>query len=243
MKLVQLNIWGGKLQYQIPDFLNQQLPDIVCMQEVCDLKGLSGAMFAPLEEIKAACDFDHSFMAPTYSWKYMQRELDYGNAILSRHALENRRVIFTRGTYKKGFDITIDDYNIRNFQHTVVDCGGNKVHILNHHGHHLTTDKQGNGETQLQTNLIADYIDKLSGAIILAGDFNLAPNSPSLDVIKSRLRDLCQEHSVSNTYSELSIHQVVCDYIFVNNQVKVDKFYVPKSLVSDHMPLVLEFSV
>jgi endonuclease/exonuclease/phosphatase family metal-dependent hydrolase len=83
MKLIQLNIWGGKLQHQIPKFLSEEEPDIVCMQEVHDLKGPSGAVFVTLDEIKQKCGFAYSYMSPTYSSTYQRRANSFGNAILT----------------------------------------------------------------------------------------------------------------------------------------------------------------
>ena len=34
---------------------------------------------------------------------------------------------------------------------------------------------------------------------------------------------------------------MVCDYIFVNDKVKVNNFYVINSNISDHLPLILDF--
>ncbi|MGH7194602.1 MAG: hypothetical protein ACREJM_13880 [Candidatus Saccharimonadales bacterium] len=36
MKIIQLNIWQGKLGKPIIDYLNAEKPDFVCMQEVND---------------------------------------------------------------------------------------------------------------------------------------------------------------------------------------------------------------
>lgn len=244
MKLIQLNIWAGKLQYQIPDFFNQEKPDIVCMQEVCNLKGSSGALFAPLDEIKEASHFAHSFMAPTYSWRYMQRELEYGNAILSHSPLFKPKIVFTHGEYEDNFDLTIaDNYNIRNFQHAVIDVSGTELHILNHHGYHIKGTKEGDEETLRQMNIIADYIGKLSGPIILTGDFNLAPDSDSIAVLSNKLTNLSVKYNLASTYTMFNSNNVVCDYIFVNDQVTVEQFYASDALVSDHKPLSLEFSV
>jgi endonuclease/exonuclease/phosphatase (EEP) superfamily protein YafD len=90
---------------------------------------------------------------------------------------------------------------------------------------------------------IADYITTLSGPVILAGDFNLAPHSESLEVINKQLRNLSVEFKLETTRTFLTSKVEVCDYIFVNGAVKVTKFLALEDIASDHKALVLEFDV
>jgi endonuclease/exonuclease/phosphatase family metal-dependent hydrolase len=244
LKIIQLNIWGGKLGHRIIDFLQAESPDIVCMQEVNDLKGRSGYnLFASLDEIKEGASFDHDFMSPTYSYRYMERELSYGNAILSKFPISSRKTIFTHGAYKQNFDITQDDGNVRNLQVATVDTAAGALNIVNHHGYHIHGSKAGTPETLKAMQLIADTISKLDGPVIVCGDFNLAPDSQSLAILNDQLTNLSITNNLTRTYSQLSIVNEVCDYIFVNDQVKVHDFQMSEELVSDHQALILEFDV
>lgn len=243
MKLIQLNIWGGKLKFQILDFLTAEQPDIVCMQEVNDLPGPAGALFATLDEIKQAGNFEDLAMSPVCSYAYMNRQSLYGNATLSRLPIIDFRTVFTNGQYKDGFDATTDDDNSRNFQHAIIKAGTANIHVLNYHGYFVAGSKDGNQETMRQVQLLADYLKSLTGPVILAGDFNLAPTSPSITILDNLLTNLSSQHKLTNTYTQLSIHKVVCDYIFVNDAVKVSKFSASEQLVSDHKALILEFEV
>jgi len=36
MKILQLNIWGGRLGVQISELIHAEKPDVVCLQEVID---------------------------------------------------------------------------------------------------------------------------------------------------------------------------------------------------------------
>lgn len=53
LKLLQLNVWGGRLEPQILNLVAAENPDIVSLQEVIDIKGGRSAMFASLEEIQS----------------------------------------------------------------------------------------------------------------------------------------------------------------------------------------------
>ena len=243
MKLIQLNIWGGKLQYQIPAFLNKEQPDIVCMQEVNDLPGPSGALFVTLDELKEAGNFQHCFMSPTYSSKYMNRTTRYGNAILSRLPFLKTETVFTYGQYKDSFDLTTDDFNVRNFQHAQIEYRGQIINVLNHHGYLVRESKLGNHETAHQMQLIAAALNSLTGPIILAGDFNLSPHSESIGLLNKQLRNLSAEYNLNSTYTSFNKHIEVCDYIFVSDSIKVKAFHASDEVVSDHKALVLEFDI
>lgn len=244
MKVIQVNIWQGKLGAQLINFLKAQKPDFVCMQEVNDLVGGSGyKFFATLDEIKEGAGFAEAVMSASYSSRYMERELSYGNAILSQYPVVSSETIFTRGQFMRNFDIEKDDGNLRNLQKVVIDINGRHLTLFNHHGHHEFGSKQGNDETVRQQKLIAGEIDKAEGPLILCGDFNLEPSSPSLKPLDKRLRNLSVENKLRSTYSQLSEVTTVCDYIFVNDQIKVQRFQMSDELVSDHQALILEFEL
>jgi endonuclease/exonuclease/phosphatase family metal-dependent hydrolase len=244
MKIIQLNIWGGKLGQQIIDFLRAENPDLVCLQEVNNLKGPSGyKFFATLDEIKEGVGFSDVFMSPTYSSRYMERNLEYGNAILSKFPIVSTKTVFTSREFVRNFDTTKDGGNIRNLQLAKVKVNGEPLNILNHHGYHMPDSKAGNDETVRQMRIIADTISSTTGPLIFCGDLNLAPDSQSIAVINKRLTNLSAKYGLRCTYSQLSVVDTVCDYIFVNDQVKVRSFKMSAELVSDHKALILEFDL
>lgn len=245
MKIIQLNIWQGKLGRQIIDFLQSEKPDFVCMQEVNDLKGRAGyKFFNTLDEIKQQAGFKEAVMSASYSSRYMEREMEYGNAVLSQWPIVNSQKIFTRGEYMRNFDIEKNDDNVRNLQIINVNVGDKPLTILNHHGHHIHGSALGNDETLRQMRLIATEIDKIKGPLIMCGDFNLSPDSESLAIVNQKLTNLTVANDLQNTLSRLHPAQgVACDYIFVNDQIKVKNFEMSAKLVSDHKALILEFDL
>ncbi len=167
MKLIQANIWYGKLKYQLNDFFDELQFDIACMQEVQDIKGPSGDLFASLDELAEHGNFDHKSMAAIQSVNYMNRSMLYGIAILSKFPIKEENSIFTNGGFKDNFDMIDDDGNVRNLQHVVVETPAGNLHVLNHHGFFIAGSKTGGPETVRQMSLIADYINNLSGPVIL----------------------------------------------------------------------------
>lgn len=247
MKIIQLNIWQGKIGRPIADFLKAQTPDIVCMQEVNDLKGgEAGGPFATLDEIKEWAGFTHVVMAPTYGYRYMRRTSNMGNAILSRSPAADHEVVFINDAYHDDFDFAEDDYNIRNMQICRFDLDeGKHLTVVNHHSFHII-DPKGNQQSVKAMQKVVDQLSRLDGPLLLCGDFNVNPESAALQVLsQTRLRNLTLEYDVDSTLSRLHKvnHPVVCDYIFASPEIKVKKFEAVDPLISDHKALILEFEV
>ncbi|HSD55555.1 MAG TPA: endonuclease/exonuclease/phosphatase family protein [Candidatus Saccharimonadales bacterium] len=68
MKLVQLNIWQGRLIDHVATLLKHEQPDIICLQEVYSSKLANPLLpfFAGLERIRAAFPDYHVFFSPTH---------------------------------------------------------------------------------------------------------------------------------------------------------------------------------
>ncbi|MDQ3123374.1 MAG: endonuclease/exonuclease/phosphatase family protein [bacterium] len=242
MKLLQANIWGGRLSNQLIDILAKEKADILCFQEIISTKG-DGFIFETLENIKKQLGYEYSFFSPVFDINLMQKTAGFGNAILSKLPFESTNTVFTRLEHKNNFDFDLDDYNIRNFQHASININGQLLHVLNHHGHHVHQNKNGDKETMRQCGIIADYIKQLKGAVILVGDFNLAPHSESLEQINGILRNLSVKFDLKTTRTSLTNKTEVCDYIFVSEDIKVTEFFASDDIFSDHKALILEFSI
>jgi endonuclease/exonuclease/phosphatase family metal-dependent hydrolase len=243
MKLIQLNAWGGKLGGQIIKLLQDEKPDIVCLQEIMSLEGGETGFFTRIEDIEKVYSFADVFLSPVFSLKFMQRKAHFGNAIMSQVKFQSKKVVFTNLTHKDNFDFDNDDYNVRNLQHVDVEVDGRLFNILNHHGHHIPEHKNGDAETMRQMKIIRGYLDELTGPIILTGDFNLSPKSSSLELINRRLINLSLKFNLKTTRNVLTHKTEVCDYVFVSRDIKVKKFYLSDMLASDHAALVLEFDI
>ncbi|MDB5186452.1 MAG: hypothetical protein JWL85_975 [Candidatus Saccharibacteria bacterium] len=240
-KLLQLNMWGGRLEKQIADFVKREQPDILCLQEAISYDQEDTAMFLSIENLQKFVGIEHAAIAPVFSFKLMNSTARFGNVILSRYPILKSEVIFTRLGHQDDFDFNEHDYNIRNFIHAVVSIDGQPVNIITHHGHHVHAHKNGDEETMRQVGLLVDYVKALEGPVIVTGDFNLHPKSESLDLLNKQLENLSITHKLKTTRNNLTHKKEVCDYIFVNDAVQVKKFSMPEEVVSDHQALMLEF--
>ena len=98
----------------------------------------------------------------------------------------------------------------------------------------------GDSETFRQCTMIADYVKTLEGEVVLAGDFNLAPESESLELLNSILINHAKESGVTTTRTPLTHKTEVCDYIFTSKGLTPSNFKVLTDIASDHAALVIE---
>ena len=85
------------------------------------------------------------------------------------------------------------------------------------------------------------------GDVIICGDFNLFPDTPSMKLFENNFISLVDEYAIRTTRpatNELhSSKRNVVDYIWVNKGIKVKDFEVLDSTISDHLPLILDFEL
>ena len=243
MKLLSLNVWQGRLERVLLKHLETLDMDFACMQEAIDLPGQSLGLVSSYQTIGNSLGLQEQFFSKLISTNPGNKDMTFGNVIYSNIPFSQTSTVFTRGEHSKDHDFDNDDYNIRAFQHILVNVNGKSLNILNHHGHHINEHKLGDEETERQVSEILDYVNGLEGAVILCGDFNLSPESQSIKSIEASLHNLSVENSLQTTRSRLTYKNEVCDYIFVNDVVNVNGFEMDKTIISDHNALILDFDL
>lgn len=184
------------------------------------------------------------FFSPTWGKIYGEKNIEHGNAIFSHTPFQRTYSEFTHLNYNTAFERDRDDDNIRNFQHVVTQTHeGNLLNLVNYHGYRDRDSKKGNALTQRHCARLADYIGALKGPVILMGDFNLAPDAPSLDPLYAILNNVGHARGVSTTRNFLARSQDAVDMIWVSQDIHVRDFTVLPDIVSDHAALMLRFDV
>lgn len=246
MKLVQLNIWQGKITIAVIQFLKEQDADIVCLQEVFSSSPTIGLIdnFSALEQIQKDLDYPYCYFEPTTEFFVGGVKVSFGNCILSKFKITNKRVFFTNHEFNRVENFAKPHAsNIRNCLVATIETPHGFLTVLNHHGYHEFSPV-GSEITVEKMKIVGDEAKKINGPLILAGDLNVTSASKSMRVFDDWLEDLTDKHKIPDTLTIFGkVHGVPCDHILVNKQIKVNKFEVSKSLVSDHTPLVLEFDL
>ena len=240
MKVMQLNIWGGRFGKGIIDLVNREKPDIICFQEAMEFQGGRSFLFDDIDSIIKSTGYKHHHFVPHLGYSLMRRTANMGLAILSKLPIIKTDSVFIRLEYTDNFDLLDSDYNVQSLQRATVQCDSGPLHVLNYHRYHDHNNKNGNEETIRQCNFIADYVRNLSGSVILCGDFNLAPISDSIAIIETVLHNHITNSGYQTTRTNLTKKDEVCDYIFSTPDLIANSFEVLNDVVSDHRALTLE---
>ncbi|MFZ1249188.1 MAG: endonuclease/exonuclease/phosphatase family protein [Candidatus Saccharimonadales bacterium] len=246
MKLLQLNIWMGRLSRQILPLIEREKPDIITAQEVFSTAQpirFPDATFDIFERMMTAGHFADGYFSPTFNLTVAKQSVGFGNAILSKFPILKRETSFTHGQFQP--DMTVADFepNTRNFQLVTIKTPLGQVHVCNHHGY-WEARPEGSAKTYEAMQIVATALRRVEGPLLFAGDLNINPNAETMGLFGSFLKNQTATHGITNTLSPLGkVQNVACDHILTNEQVTVQGFRVLDEIVSDHKALVVEFEI
>jgi endonuclease/exonuclease/phosphatase family metal-dependent hydrolase len=128
-----------------------------------------------------------------------------------------------------------------------IRVGDKNLYICNFHGMSRPVDKLDHPEKLRQSQRLIDFFGDREGLKIIGGDFNLLPETKSIQMFRENgYKDLIKEYKIATTRNRLAWemypnHKLYySDYVFVSPDVKVKSFSVPNIEISDHLPLILE---
>jgi len=266
MKIVSLNAWGGQLWNALAPWVTQVSPDVLCLQEVTRApvpspEWLSYAdAFRRLDQradlfgdVSALLPGHQAWFAPATRGTLQDTS---GAAVASEHglgmwvrrdlAVTERAQGFVHGTYRSGgwgpepVPRTMQVARIQDTQTGQAVCVG---HL------HGLRDPDGKGDTparSAQTTRMASVFQRVwtpQETGVLAGDFNLLPDSACFDHLEQiGLHSLIAHHGITDTRTaRYTKAQRFADYMLVTRDLLGAPFAVPAlPEVSDHRPMILE---
>ncbi len=270
LKLETLNIWGGRVYQPLMEHIQKQAQavDIFCFQEVysmqsgristreiavsgpdeaCQPTNDSPARANIYEELRQALPEFHGFYSSAQDrydiYGPVDFPLSFGLAIFVRKTLqiEKEGDLFVHRA--KNIVQGTDNATIgRNLQYVQFRRNSKPFTIVNLHGLWNGRGKTDSPERMEQSRKIQVFLQSVSGATILCGDFNLLPDTQSLAFLEQEMRNLVKEYGVTSTRSLLyKKPDKFADYILASPEVIVEEFKVLAEEVSDHLPLLLTF--
>ncbi|MGB4076422.1 MAG: endonuclease/exonuclease/phosphatase family protein [Minisyncoccia bacterium] len=247
MRLISLNMWGGRLKEELITFLvrERETTDIFCFQEVFQNAssvrvGASGIQTNP--ELYA---FLVEFLPGHTGYFRPTLGKEYGIATFVRPNLsvthEDALCVYREEGYIPPEDRTWD--HPRLVQSLTLSDTPHPFHIFNFHGTSGGGDKEDSDARIQQSSRLATYITQFSGRRVLCGDFNLLPDTKSMGILEDiPLRNLTREYGITSTRSaRYNKGPRYADYVLVSSDVTVRDFEVLGDDVSDHTPLLLDF--
>ena len=266
MKLLSLNVaLFEPNNSKLTKFLKDQAPDIVCFQEVTralDTNVLKKYISKdPIDT--ATSKLSYGFYGPVDMFGSFELKefhgkgkfrfnpggiLELGNYMKSKYPIKKAQNIFLEGhfTYDTDWNSKWPEEDYRAALVADIYLGKNLLRVINYHGI-WTRDKLGNERTLSACKKIKDLALEAKGEVIICGDFNLFPGTPSMKVFQDSFISLVERYNIKMTRpasNELSGQdRNVVDYILLSRNIKVKSFNVLGTDVSDHLPLVLEFEL
>ncbi len=239
MKILFLNVWHGLVGEKLREYVKFQASkiDIFCFVEIDP----------PLFK-------EFSSLLPGYTPVYSQgvKTMYLGN-------VTEGRAVFVRKNIK-----AVSDSKIFTYRDTKTDAGGAQfvqlningkdLFIGNVHGKARPGDKFDTPARITQSRRLINFFKDKKGPKIIAGDFNLMPDTKSISVFEDAgYRNLTKEFNIKSTRNQVSwdqfasvpgyVKQYFADFCFVSPEIKVINFEVPYNEVSDHLPQILEFDM
>lgn len=260
MKLISLNV-ALKIDNakRIGKFIKSHNPDIVTYQEI--MRPFEKSVFSMYQSepvIESIAKFPYKFFGPKWiTDKYtkngkMHRDLggmvEQGNEIMSKFSI----ISATNEHFYKKYSYEYDWTNWRQIDEprsviiVELDINGKSLQVLNLHGI-WSEDKKGNENAVKQCKYVLNAAKRKNIPTIIVGDFNLLPETKGIKMISKEFRNLIEEFNIKSTrpgfMDGTDKGGVVVDYIFVNNKIKVNRFEVIQTDISDHLPLILDFEI
>lgn len=254
MKLLNLNV-AIKVENTdaVIELVKSQKPDFCTFQEVMYAHDESCKdLFKSGNKFEKTLGYPYQGFAPLFIadgiLKNGVKHLDFGgqteqgSLLLSKYKIAEHKNEFYYNEYRYFYETSrfYEDEWCRSIQNAIVETNAGLLQIINIHGL-WNKDKVGDNRTAKQTEFILSHIRQDIPCIVV-GDFNLLPTSDDIQKLSKVLRNLIVENNVKTT-RPASKGQLVCDYIFVNDKVKVKNFKVLASDTSDHLPLVMDFEI
>lgn len=235
LKILQLNIWTGRMKGPIETFFKKNQFDIICLQEAvwCDNEILKNFVI-PVDRIKEISGLKYDYRSANWHIDAFNAKVYQGNVILSRDEIVESRTEFVWG--KNDTLSSLDDIKNQKYNLQIVKLK-NGLFVANHHGYWLP-DPIGDENTIESMKNVATHIRKLDGPLIMTGDLNIIHKSPAMRELNF-LKDLTHEYNIKNTLMGLKFDgEVACDHILVNDKITINNFEVLESLISDHKALI-----
>ena len=251
-KIIQVNIYKGKYLEDLLEFLINENPDFISMQEVTSYgfnlyreKSLN-LFYLIRKKLKMNGVFNGDLKL-----KDNERSL-FGNAVFSKYKISESKVVilktFRPVTLKEldGVDGEMRTQINRHLLDAVIDFDGQTIHVMSWHGA-WTAPPKDTAETLRQAQIVASYLKNLDEPFILGCDANNVLESKTVRLINKVAKNWMigsgAGQTTHPTYHKIVPRGFLVDYIFTSRHFKLKSLMVPQILVSDHLPVVAQLEI
>ncbi len=245
MKIISLNCWGARVRPDIYEFIQKhaQDTDIFCFQEFYnDPSGKTLVQFTKgeLHDINMLSNIQKILPDFNVYFASIMHEV-YGIAMFVRKNIQT--------TYQEyqvaGPAQFIDFLELENADHArkIQILTTDNLTIVNFHGiWNALGGKHDIPARILQSERINSLLETVTTPVLIIGDFNLNPDTESLEMLTDGRRDLIAEYKITSTrtprYAKPGSR--FADYAIASKELNILDFRVLEDDVSDHAALLVE---
>ncbi|MBI4089601.1 MAG: endonuclease/exonuclease/phosphatase family protein [Candidatus Levybacteria bacterium] len=194
IKILTLNIWEGELLERIIDFIHKENPDIALLQEVHNGSGNLDFKYKSFSVLAEKLNYPYYSFGASFIDKRSIGKIPKGNAIFSQFPLQNKRSIF--------FDISFGEFNSqkldiyskriqftpRSMLGANITVSNKDINLYSMHGIWGFDGKDNERRLAMSKTIVREIKDKKN--VILAGDFNMDPNTKTIKNIEVYLQSV-----------------------------------------------------
>lgn len=249
IKFLTVNVWnGGKLWENLERFLKEQNADIMFFQEVFNGHGENlPKSYKTLDEFKQIFPDYHYHYAPAFGDIGEYGAIDRGNAIFSKFPIISSDFTFFDLPYKVFNEQKERDFEFtpRVIEYCTISCGSTNLNLFNHHGIWGRDGRDNPRRIKMGESIVSKIKDYKN--VILAGDFNMSPDTETIRLIEKYVASVFGE-SLKSTFNmkrkdNPGYATAAVDMLFVSPEIKVLENSCPDVDVSDHLPLIATLEV
>lgn len=265
MKIISLNTLAGRFFNPLIEFIKSEAPttDCFCFQEV-----LNSEVFEEHDGFRANLFVEIAKALPNYNAYFSLAQEEFGmstktpniNAGLATY-IKKDYVVKKSGdfficNYKNSFNYKDYETFPNSVHHIQINLNGKLLTICNLYGISMPGTKLDTPNRLNQTKKVLEFIKNEAGEKIIIGDFNLLPHTKSIiSFEESGFNNLIKTFNITTTRGSLirklhpeyetspGVWQEFADYALVTPGIAVSNFKVPDLPLSDHLPMIVEFSL
>jgi len=256
MRLINLNVnVFEKNNSKLKAFLIKTDPDIVCFQEVSRKIGLNvdpGYLSLPAIE-EATPKLIHKFFGPCWIAKDFRQTnfhqeryfkvnygdwLEIGLLICSKYPIYHGKLVFVQGNLSfitNWSSWPKKDNRAVQIADLMIDNNTPNLRVINYHGI-WSREKAGNHQTLKANQTIVKHGKAVNYPVLICGDFNLFPNTKSMQILDQEFESLIDKYRIKTTRphsNELSGRKRnVVDYIFISKKISTER--VRDKIITDN---------
>lgn len=255
IKLLQLNINADNYWDKLIPYLTSHDFDIIQLQELSGKDTVIGNInsqrdtFAELQTILQDKYYGELSISQRYT-SSLDSYMGSGTFYKKSFSLVKKKEIILSLTHEYfPSDKTSYEEVGRTLLHLIFAIKGKHISFLNTHFAWGPNNIEKPHQTK-QGEVLLNYLQTVKEPFVLTGDFNLTPKQPLMQKISKLVRNLTEEHHLTNTLDpenhrakHLFPKGLAVDYIFTSNDLKVKNFAVINEGLSDHFGLTAEIEI